>query len=83
MFFDDIMSEQSIVFDDKKINKNSFCRSRKPLNLNDVDVNKITTSKELLYGKKNSLKYFIGCNDEEDVTRPLLLRLLQMIGYLK
>ena len=51
--------------------------------MNDVDVNKITTSKELLYGKKNSLKYFIGCNDEEDVTRPLLLRLLQMIGYLK
>ena len=29
------------------------------------------------------LNYFIGYNDEEDVIRPLLLKLPQMIGYLK
>ena len=32
---------------------------------------------------KNSLKYFIGYNDEEDVIRPLLLKIPQMIRYSK
>ena len=49
----------------------------------DIDVNKILISKEVVYGKKNSLKYFIEYNNEEYVIRPLLLKLPQMIGYLK
>ena len=32
--------------------------------------------------KKNSLKYFIGYNDD-DVIRPLCVRVPQMIGYVK
>ena len=32
--------------------------------------------------QKNSLKYFIGYNDD-DVIRPLCIRLTQMIGYVK
>ena len=32
------------------------------------------------YGTKNALKYFIGYNDN-DVIRPLYLRLPQMTGY--
>ena len=36
-----------------------------------------------MYGTKNYLKYFIGYIDEDDVIRPLLLKLPQMIGYLK
>ena len=51
--------------------------------LNDIDVNRIVISKEVVYGTKNSLKYFIGYFDEDDVIRPLLLKLPQMIGYLK
>ena len=77
------MSGPSIIFDDKKIKKNIFYRSRKPFNVSDIDVNKIVISKEVIYGTKNSLKYFIGYNDEKDVIRPLLLKLPQMIGYLK
>ena len=77
------MSALSIIFDDKKIKKNIFYRSRKPFNASDIDVNKIVISKEVVYGAKNSLKYFIGYIDEDDVIRPLLLRLPQMIGYLK
>ena len=67
----------------KKIKKNIFYRTRKPFNISDIDVNKITISKEVVYGTKNSVKYFIGNNDEEDVIRPLLLKLPQMISYLK
>ena len=77
------MSSLSIIFDDKKIKKNIFYRSRKPFHVSDIDVNKIVISKEVVYGPKNSLKYFIGYIDEDDVIRSLLLKLPQMIGYLK
>ena len=77
------MSDTSIVFDGKKIKKNIFYRSINPFSVSDFDVNKIVISKIVVYGTKNSVKYFIGYNDEEDVIRPLLLKLPQMIGYLK
>ena len=51
--------------------------------ISDGDINRIVISKEVVYGTKNSLKYFIGYNEEEGVIRPLLLKLPQMIGYLK
>ena len=35
------MSGPNVIFDDKKIKKNIFYRSRKPLNVSDIDVNKI------------------------------------------
>ena len=72
------MSGLSIIFDDKRIKKNISYRSRKPFNVIDTDVNRIVVSKEVVYGTKNSLKYFIG-----DVIRPLLLKFPKMIGYLK
>ena len=50
--------------------------------IDDVDVNKILVSKKEPYGTKNALKYFIGYGDN-DVIRPLCLRLQQMIGYAK
>ena len=77
------MSGLSIIFDDKKIKKNIFYRSRKPFDVSDIDVNRIVISKEVIYGTKNSLKYFIGYFDEDDVIRPSLLKFPQMIGYLK
>ena len=77
------MSGLSINFDDKKIKKNIFYKSRKPFNLSDIDVNEIVISKEVVYGTNNSLKYFIGYFDEDDLIRPLLLKFPQIIGYLK
>ena len=50
-------------------------------NIDDIDVNKILDSKKEPYGTKNVLKYFIEYND--NVIRPLCLRLLQMTGYTK
>ena len=41
------MSGLSIMFDNKNIKKNIFYRSRKPFNLNDIDVNRIVIPKEL------------------------------------
>ena len=75
------MSGKSINFDDKKINKSTFYKNKKLFNIHDLDVNKILVSKKESYGTKNSLKYFIGYND--DVIGPLCIKVPQMIGYVK
>ena len=76
------MIHKTIIFEDKKINKSNFYKNKKKFNLHDLDVNKILVSKKESYGTKNSLKYFIGYNDDE-VIRPLCINLPQMIGYVK
>ena len=73
------MGHKKIIFEDKKINKSDFHKNKKLFNLHDLDVNKILVSKKESYGTKNSLKYFIGCNDD-DVSRPFRINLPQMIG---
>ena len=77
------MSERSINFDDKKIKKSDFYKNKnkKVFNIDDIDVNKILVSKKEQYGKYNSFKYFIGYNDN-DVIRPLCLKLSKMTGYI-
>ena len=63
------MSEKSINFEDKKINKSTFYKNKTLFNIHHLDVNKILVSKKESYGTKNSLKYFTGYNDD-DVIRP-------------
>ena len=67
------MSGKRISFDNKII--------KKIFQIDDIDANKILVSKKEPYGTKNALKYFIGYND--DVIRPLFVRLPQMTGYFK
>ena len=74
------MSGKSITFDDKKINQSNFYKNK--INMHDLDVNKTLVSKRESYGTKNSLKYFIGYNDD-DVIRPLFIELPEMIRYVK
>ena len=54
----------------KDSTKVSFIKIEKLFNIHDIDANKILVAKEESYGTKNSLKYFIGYN-EDDVIRPL------------
>ena len=67
-------SGENISFDSKKNQKSILDRW--------IDVIKIHVSKKEAYGTKNSLKHFIGYNDN-DVITPLCVRLLQMTGYAK
>ena len=76
------MSGKSINFDDKKMNKSNFYKNKKLFNIHDLDINKILVSIKESYGKNNSLKYFIGYNDD-NVIRPLCIKVPQMIGYVK
>ena len=76
------MSGKNINCEDKKINKSNFNKNRKILSIYDLDISKILVSKKESYGTKNSLKYFIGYNND-DVIRPLCIKLHQMVGYVK
>ena len=64
------MSERNINFDDKKIRKSDFYKNKKINRIDDINFNKILFSKKEPYGTKNSLKYFIGYNDN-DIIRSL------------
>ena len=50
--------------------------------IDDVDANKILVSKEESYDTKNSFKYFVGY-DDNDVIRPLCIKLSQMTTYIR
>ena len=76
------MNGKKINFNDKKIKKSDFYKKNKKIfNIDDIDVNKILVSKKEPYGKNNSLIYFIGYNDN-DVIRPLCLKLSKMTAYI-
>ena len=75
------MSEKTINFNDKKINKKDFYKNKNQFKIKDIDIRKILVSKPESYGKMNPKKYIIGNND--DVIRPLHIFFPQMNGYFK
>ena len=72
----------TINFDDKKVNKKACYKNKKPYDVYDIDTEKILVSKKESYGKKGSIKYFVGYNDE-DVIRPLCVKFPPTVGYVK
>ena len=73
--------EKSINFNNEKINKKTFYNNKKQFNIHQIDTNKVLISKPEPYGKKNTIKYIIGYND--NVIRPLRIFLPKIIGYIK
>ena len=76
------MSGKNIIFDNKKTNKSNFYKSKKISDIDDIHVNKISTSKNEAYSNKSSFKYFIGYNDDDAIS-PLYIKLPKMIRYNK
>ena len=76
------MSGKNVNSGDKKKLKSDFYKNKKVTKVDDSDVNKILVSKEEPYSTKNSFKYLIGYSDN-DVIRPLCIKLPQMIGYVR
>ena len=74
------MSGKNINFDDIKIKRSSFYYKKTINNIEDIDVNNILVSKKESYGTKNSQKYSIGYNDNDNII-PLCKKLPQMTGY--
>ena len=73
--------EKSINFNNEKINKKTFYNNKKQFNIQQIDTNKVLISKPEPYGKKNTIKYIIGYND--NVIKPLRILLPKIIGYIK
>ena len=76
------MSGNNINFNGKKIKRKTFYKNKTISTIEDIDINNILISKKEPYRNKNSVKYFIGYNDN-DIIRPLCIRLPQMTGYAK
>ena len=76
------MSGKNINFNDKKIKKSIFYKNKAINNIEEINVSNILVSKKEPYGNKNSFKYFIWYNDN-DVIRPICIRLPQMTGYVR
>ena len=74
------MSKRNINFDGKKIKRSEFYKNKNVTEIDKIDVNKTLVSKEEPCRTKNSFKYFMGYNDN-DVIRPLCIKLPQMTGY--
>ena len=74
--------EKNIIFNEENIKNSNFYRNKKPFIIDDIDVNKILIFKKYFYGKKSSLKYFIGYHDD-NIIRPFCIKLPQMIGCVK
>ena len=75
------MSGKSITFDDKNILKSNFFKKNKLFKIDDVHINQILSSRKEPHSTNNSINYSIGYNDH--VTRPLCIKLPQIIGYVK
>ena len=73
------MSEKTINFGDKKINKKDFYNKKNQFNIEDIDINKILSSKPETY-ENNMRKYIIGYND--NTISALQLFLPKITGYL-
>ena len=75
------MSEQTLQFGEKVVNKKDFYASKQAIALDSVDSSKILVSDRFKLSD-DGCKYFIGYSDS-DVIRPLCIVLPQMSGYIK
>ena len=76
-----IMSEETLKFNDVKINKKEFHKSKQATDLDSVDTDKIVVPEKFNHSEEG-FKYFIGYQEDE-IVKPLCTILSQMNGYIK
>ena len=75
------MSEKTLKFDNIRVNKKEFHKSKQPINLDLVNVDQIVISDKFKHND-DGFKYFIGYKEGE-IVKPLCIILPQMTGYIK
>ena len=75
------MSEKTLKFDNIRLNKKEFHKSKQPINFDLVNVNQIVVSDKFKHSN-DGFKYFIGCN-EGGIVKQLRIILPQMNAYIK
>ena len=75
------MSEKRLKFNNIKLNKKEFHKSKEPIDLLSVDLDQIVVSYKFKHNDEG-FKYFIGYLKGE-IVKPLCIILPQMSGYIK
>ena len=75
------MSEKTLKFNNIKINKKEFHKSKQAIDLDSVTADKIVVSDKFRHNEE-SYKYFIGYIEDE-IVKSLCIILTQMNGYIK
>ena len=75
------MSEKTLKFNNIRLNKKEFHKSKKPIELMSVNVGQIVVSDKFKHNKEG-FKYFIGYQEGE-IVKPFCIILPQMTGYIK
>ena len=75
------MSEKTLKFNNIRLNKKEFHKSKEPIDLLSVDLDQIVVSYKFKHNDEG-FKYFIGYLKGE-IIKPLCIILPQMSGYIK
>ena len=75
------MNKKTLKFNNIKLNRKEFHKSREPIDLVSVDLDQIVVSDRFKHNDEG-FKYFIGYQKGE-IMKPLCIILPQMNGYIK
>ena len=75
------MSEKSLKFDNIRVNKKEFHKSKQRIDLDLINVDQIVVSDKLKH-RDDCFKYFIGYKEGE-IVKSLCINLPQITGYIK
>ena len=75
------ISEKALKFENTRLNKKEFHKSKQPINLDLVNVDQIVVSDKFKHSD-DGFKYFIGYKEGE-IVKPLCIILSQISGYIK
>ena len=75
------MSEKTLKFNNIRLNKKEFRKSKEPIDLMSLNLDQIVISDKFKHNNKG-FKYFIGY-EEGKIVKPLCIILPQMSGYIK
>ena len=74
------MNEKTLKFNNIKINKKEFHKSKQAIDLDSIITDKIVVSDKFRH-REEGFKYFIGCQEDE-IVKLLCIILPQMNGYI-
>ena len=75
------MSEKTLKFDNCRVNKKEFHKSKEPINLNLMNIDQIVVSDKFKHSH-DGFMYFIGYKEGE-IVKSLCIILPQMTGYIE
>ena len=75
------MGEKTLKFNNTRVNKKEFHKSKQAIELDLVDTGKIVVSDRFKHSEEG-FKYFTGYQEDE-IVKPLCIILPQMNGYTK